>query len=270
MKHKVHCAQSETSFAPAPGAPARRTGMALGLNFLSFGRILEEALAVRLSIRKLAVAAAFICLCLGLGHARLVNATVIFDNGGPRLTLFGAISDSSNTQVAEDFRLSAGSNIVTDVHWWGGYRFDESTPATDNFTIRILATNAVTNLPVLTPLFEFFVGDVGRTAIGTDTNPSTVYEYWVNIPATPLDPDTTFWLSIVNTTAPFNPLDDWFWERAENSGSLATLTSPFLNWQANSTAELAFNLTGNVPEPSTLALLALGLAGITFARRRNQ
>ena len=38
MKHKVRfrCAQSGASFAPAPGAPARQTGMAMGLNFLFF------------------------------------------------------------------------------------------------------------------------------------------------------------------------------------------------------------------------------------------
>ena len=187
--------------------------------------------------------------CLGFSGAAQAPS-IIYDNGAPNLALFGGISDlSSSTQLAEDFTLSAGANIVTDVHWWGGYRFDANTPASDDFTIRFYETDPQTNLPPLTPLFVIPVGDVGRTPIGSDTNPSTVYEYWVDIPAIQLDPDRKYWLSIVNNTPPRSTTDDdWFWERASFIGTLATLVFPFQQWQANSSGAFAFNLTGTGPQ----------------------
>jgi hypothetical protein len=43
---KTHYARSDTSSTPAPGAPARRTGIAAGLNFLSFMSLAFFAAAV--------------------------------------------------------------------------------------------------------------------------------------------------------------------------------------------------------------------------------
>ena len=101
MKHKVHCAQSGASFAPAPGAPTRRTGMALGLNFLSL--VVFAALAFLLS--------AAVAQAVPLSFSQLQGSTgSVSGNGGVIApNVFGSSAMVDPTHFASSFiNMSTG------------------------------------------------------------------------------------------------------------------------------------------------------------------
>ncbi len=62
----------------------------------------------------------------------------IYNNGIPDLVT-GYLSDSAsfyNTQSGDNFILTSGANVITDIHWWGVYASAEP-PTQDDFTVRI-------------------------------------------------------------------------------------------------------------------------------------
>ena len=219
------------------------------------------------------VCLALLVLALGVG-AQLANAVVIYDNG--------AIPDQSNVSdpranvfIAADFSLSPGANTVTDVHWTGVYIPDtfpptsDVIPATDDFTIQIYA--AASGNPSLAPLHTFHVGNaVQRTDTGMDIiGILDLFSYSVDISPTTLTPGEVYWLSIFNLT-----VDDFVWawalQQQVPGKSFATRGNPAVDWQLVEGYAMDFQLTGpSVPEPATLALVSIALAGLGFARRRK-
>jgi len=86
--------------------------------------------------------------------------------------------------------------------------------------------------------------------------------HWVDL-TTPFlaQAGTTYWLS-VQATMPFPP--QWGW--AGGTGGDGIAYQDFLGSRSQLPTDLAFRLT--TPEPSILALIGIGLAGIGFQRRR--
>lgn len=88
----------------------------------------------------------FFCAVLS-AFMLVAHADVIYDNGGPDATVGGSDStvfQSLNPDFAsfDDFALSEGSNVITDIHWWGNYYTFFSESLDDYFIIYIFGDDS--------------------------------------------------------------------------------------------------------------------------------
>jgi hypothetical protein len=198
----------------------------------------------------------------------------------------GWYSDPTNSswQAYDDFTLSSASTI-TGIEWWGFYFPGNTPPATDAFMYDIQSNPGGGGGPS---------GDITSGSLGdgspidtgsyatTTSGTLEFYEYSaaVNIAL----PAGAYFLSIDDTasnpgnvfcwaTTPESPTDIW----DIYSGSTWESQLAYYGDTGYGLEGAAFNLTGEssgatVPEPATMTLLGLGLAGLAtkVARRKNR
>ena len=178
-------------------------------------------------------------------------------NSGPSYASCFSLPLGCTQQVADDFTLTEDT-LITDIHWWGNY--DTGTaPATDDFTITFyedIFSRPGKQLDALSI--------TRQSASGlTNINGVPVFKYDALLSA-PFEvlANTTYWVSIDNDpdgTA-------WYWLQSTQGNGQNALQRD--GWFPGD-SDVAFELT-TVPEPTTLAVVAVGLAGITVLRRKKR
>jgi hypothetical protein len=193
---------------------------------------------------------------------------VIFDSGVGLGDLGDAIfSDPSffftPTFAGDDFTIGLPA-IITGFEWTGIYApFD--APGADDFTIAIYEFSGTD--PAIDPLLTFSVGDAGRTDTGVDLLGFTVYSYSATVAATSLAAGR-YLLSIVNDTT--GQLDAWAWASALQDQDAYFRDGVSDPWSIEANHTQDFTIRGTViPEPSSIALAALGGLGLATAVRRQ-
>ena len=197
------------------------------------------------------------------------GATVIYNGGAPDQG--GQIYATGTASVAMSFTLAPGADVVTDAHWWGGCFPSTTCGSTPNFTLGINADSG--GLPGANIWFGN-VGSANQTLTGKVIGPPTApqwdeYSYSATFAPLTLTPGTTYWFALRQNDVASPTWGAETTSTAPLGSTSASYGSFGLSWTALPEKNLAFELTGGVPEPATWAMVLLGFATVGFAGYRG-
>lgn len=193
---------------------------------------------------------------------------IIYDGGGPNQNDgFFADGTLGVSILAESFVLQPGTTTVTDAHWWGACQDIAGCDSAD-FTLRFYSDD---NGTVGSLIDTRSVGSANQSGTGNLLIDFPEYAYSATFAPLTLSANTPYWFALSENDGNAGVSGGgWAWETSGDpfGGSHMELFGG--TWRTN-VQDLAFNLTGTttrVPEPMTMTLLGLGVAGFAARRRR--
>jgi hypothetical protein len=223
-------------------------------------------------IRQLAFCSALFTFGSLLNTANAVTI-ILYDNGAPNQASADSISD---TLVAEDFNLFSSASLLTALEFW-----DVEGGGAYNGSINWFIYNNGAGTPgasILAQGSASSAGQITRTSTGnTCCGGFAEFNDVINLSAsrtagTLTLGSGTYWIAVHDGDISNTTFQDFYWETTANNATTfgqaqdLTVTSP--PW-TSTLQEHAFNISADVPEPSTWAFIGMGLASLALLRRKK-